>query len=435
MQNDPRFTVNRRQLLTLTGAAGLTGLAAACSGPGTTTAPSSPEGPDTEGPAEGEVSFAHWRAEDKEVFDELIADFESENSGITISQTISTSTDYEAQALRRMRGGEIGDVAPAFRGTQFESFVESGLFVDLSDTDLVSRYNPSLITVGEQDGKQYGFPYQVVFNVPIANMDILESVGVQESPQDWDSYIEMLEAIKAKGITPIAFPGADAGNAGQLFNAMIMNIAPSDDMCTKIQAGEYKLTDDWFIEMLRLYQQLGDYVQPNAGGTAVEPAEQMFATGDAALLSTGSYHIASVRTLGGEFPIDLAPPITSAPGEARYVGIYNATFILGINSASDVQPAAMAWLEYLSTPEIAARYADGTAQFASVQDVEYSNPDLQAIAPWLDKELALAPRYQFTDLDMRLAVEASAVDALTGTDPEQAAEHAQEIVDQRIAAS
>src|SRR5699024_5800963 len=223
MQNDPRFTVNRRQLRTLTGAAGLTGLTAACGGPGTTTAPSSPEGPDTEGPAEGEVSFAHWRAEDKEVFDELIADFESENSGITISQTISTSTDYEAQALRRMRAGAIGDVTPAFRGTQFERFVESGLFVDLSDTDLVSRYNPSLITVGEQHGKQYGFPYQVVFNVPIANMDILESVGVQESPQDWDSYIEMLEAIKAKGITPIAFPGADAGNAGQLFNAMIMN--------------------------------------------------------------------------------------------------------------------------------------------------------------------------------------------------------------------
>ncbi|WP_246160942.1 ABC transporter substrate-binding protein [Nesterenkonia halophila] len=382
--------------------------------------------------ATGEVSFAHWRGEDRKIFKELIADFTKVESEISVAQDISPSDDYEAQALRRMRNGSVGDVAPAFRGAQFESFVESGFFVDLEPTDLTSRYKAELITAGSADGVQYGYPYQIVFNDPIANLDILEKAGYPEPAGDWDSYLDMLDKIQSQGVTPIAMPGADAGNAGQLINPMIMNLGPTEDMCAKIESGEYKLTDDWFLEMLRKYGELGDYVQPNASGTAAEPAQQMFATGEAAILATGSYHMASVRSLGAEFPIDIAPPITSDPGQAVYLAAYNATFILGINSASEVQGAGIAWLEYLSRPEVAGAYADGTAQFSPVKGVEYENPDLDRVSSWLEKDILLAPRYQFTDLDMRAAVEDSCLQALTGTEPEKAAEDAQHIVDQRI---
>lgn len=426
-----RQNLNRRQFLGAAGVVGLTGLLAACAGPGTVRP--RPTGLNLGDSRTGDISFAHWRGEDREIFEQIIAEFVQTHTGVHVEQDIATSADYEAQALRRMRNGAIGDVAPAFRGVQFTAFVASGLFAPLDSTGLTDRYEESLIDVGVSDGKHYGYPYQIVFNEPIANMDVLDEVGYSASPEDWDSYIDMLDKIKSKGMIPLAFPGADAGNAGQLFNPMVMNLAPSDDMCAKIEAGEYKCTDDWFVEMLRRYQQLGDYVQPNASGTAVEPAQQMFATGDAAILCTGSYHIASVRSLGATFPIDMAPPITSAPNEAKYRGVYNATFILGINSASDIQGAALEWLDYLSTPEVASVYANGTGQMSPVKGIEYTNPDLRVLAPWLEKDLALAPRFQFTDLDMRNVVEASCVRALTGTNPEKAAEDAQLIVDQRIA--
>lgn len=422
--------LNRRRFLGAAGAFGAAGFLSACASPGSSR--SGGEGFSTDDVVSGEISFAHWRGEDRDIFDRLIADFQELEPDITITQDISTSDDYEAQALRRMRNGSVGDVAPAFRGAQFDSFVDSGFFVDLDGTDLTSRFSQDLIEAGNSEGVQYGYPYQIVFNDPIANLDILEEAGYANPAEDWDSYIDMLDKIKSQGVTPIAIPGADAGNAGQLINPMIMNLGPTDDMCAKIQSGEYKLTDDWFLEMLIKYQELGDYVQSNASGTAVEPAQQMFATGEAAILTTGSYHMAAVRSLGAEFPIDIAPPITSAPGEAKYLAAYNATFILGINSASDVQGAGLAWLEFLSRPEVAGAYADGTAQFSSVRDVEYENPDLDQVAPWLDAEILLAPRFQFTDLDMRAAVEASCLQALIGTEPEKAAEDAQQIVDQRI---
>ncbi|WP_415854189.1 ABC transporter substrate-binding protein [Sinomonas sp. G460-2] len=428
-QNAP---LSRRRMLQLFAVTGAAASLAACAGPGSTK-PGAGSSLNTANKS-GKVSFAHWRAEDKDVFAKLIDKFKQANPDIDVTQDITTSTDYQAQALQRIRSGAIGDVAPAFRGSQFESFVSSGIFTDLGTSGLTDKYTANLITSGAENGKQYGYPYQIVLPMPVVNTDILGNAGISSIPTDWDSYLAMLEAIKSKGITPVAFPGADAGNAGQLFNSMIMNVAPSDDMCTKIQSGELKCTDDWFLQMLRYYRQLAPYMQPNSAGSAVEPAEQLFATGKAAILATGSYHVAAVRKLGAKFPVDLAPPITSAKGKARYEGTYNSTFILGINSASKVQGAALAWLQFLSDPANATAYANATAQFSPVKGVEYTDPDLKALRPWLDKKTILAPRYQFTDLDVQHAVEAAAVKVLGGTDPAKAADDAQKVVDQHVKA-
>ena len=45
---------------------------------------------------------------------------------------------------------------------------------------------------------------------------------------------------------------------------------------------------------------------------------------------------------------------------------------------------------------------------------------------------ALAARFQFNNLDVRNAVEASATAVISGTSPEQAAAAAQKIVDERL---
>lgn len=210
-----------------------------------------------------------------------------------------------------------------------------------------------------------------------------------------------------------------------------MNEMPAPDACAQIEAGTMKVTDDWFLTVLKRYAELRPYFQPNAVGTAVEPTQQLFASNKAALLCTGSYHIAAVRSLGVTFDLEVVPPITvnDAP---KYVGTYNATFILGINSASKVQPAAVEWLRFLSDKTNAGQYADATVQHVSVAGVEYTNADLKKLAPWLDKELSLAARFQFNDLDIRNAVEGACISVVGGTEPQAAADKAQSVIDQRI---
>ena len=427
--------ITRRKLLQLFGATGVGVLATACAGPGghskSAGAAAAPKTAASSASVKGKVSFAHWRAEDKAVFDKMIQSFEAKNAGISVTQDISSSNDYQSSALQRIRGGAVGDVFVAFRGAQFVSMTSAGIYTDLSSQSFVSNYVPSLIASGSVNGKQLGFPYQIVFNMPVTNQDLVSKADGGTPPSDWNSFLALCDKLKSQGLVPIAFPGGDPGNAGQLFNSMIMNNAPTDDMCAKIESGEYKCTDDWFLTTLKQYAQLRPYFQPNSTGSAVEPCEQLFASGKAAMLATGSFHMAAVRALGAKFPMDLLAPITTTADKARHEGIYNATFVLGINSASKNQPAALAWLSYLSDPDVAGVYANGTSQHVSVKGVQYTNPDLKAISPWLQKKTLLAPRFQFNNLDIRNAVEGACVAVVGGKSPEQAAADAQKIVDQK----
>jgi raffinose/stachyose/melibiose transport system substrate-binding protein len=429
----PGAAISRRRLLQLIGSAAAAGALSACAGPGTQRTGGAPTGGGAKitGPIEGDLSFAHWRAEDQKVFDKIIADFVSKNSEVSIRQDISPSNDYQTTALQRIRSGNIGDVFTAFRGAQFVNMVKAGLYTDLGGQGVVGAYEDKFVGPGRSDGQQFGLPYQLVFNMPVYNVDLLERSGVSEVPTDWDGFLAMCETLKGKGLVPMAWPGGDPGNAGQLLNAMVMNNAPTDDMFAKIEAGQYKVTDDWFIKTLEQYVQLRPHVQPNATGTAVEPAQQIFARQRAAMLATGSFHMQAIRGLGAKFKMDLLAPITVPTDQAKYEGIHNATFILGVNTRSRKKAAGLAFVKYLSEPQVAGVYANGTAQHLTVTGVEYTNPDLKATAPWLERSTLLAPRFQFNDLDMRAAVEGAAVEVIGGRSPQEAAEKAQRVVEQR----
>lgn len=431
MSNGVPPQLTRRETLSLLGLMGVGAAASACAGPGSSTSDDDPEPAET-GAVGGEISFAHWRGEDREVLEGIITDFTAENGDTSVTQDISPSQDYQRIALQRIRDGAVGDVFTSFRGAQFTDMSSAGVFVDLSDQPVVDAYQPAYLEVGQSDGSQLGLPYQLVFNMPLVNVDLLEQAGASEPPQDWDGFLGLCEQLQGLDVAPIIFPGGSLADSNQLMHSMVMNNAPSDDMFARIEAGEYKCTDDWFVKTLEQYAQLRPFLQRNASGTQAEAAQQMFARGEGAIFVTGSYYIALVRGLGAEFPIDLLAPITVAADEAKYVGIHNNTFILGINSASDNQPTATAFVEYLSDPEVAGIYANGTAQHVTVAGVEYTDPDLKALEPWLDRETLLAPLFQFNNLDVRSAIEGAAHEVIGGKDPAKAAEDAQRIVDQNI---
>ncbi|GAA2649895.1 ABC transporter substrate-binding protein [Paractinoplanes durhamensis] len=403
---------------------------AACAGPGGDADEKTVTGFD--GPVEGQLSFAHWRAEDKDVLEQIVASFVQKNPKVTVRQDISPSNDYQSTALQKIRGGSVGDAFTAFRGAQFTQIASVGVFADLStQSDLVGKFDPKLIAAGTSESKQLGLPYQLVFNMPVTNVDLLAKYGYTDLPKDWDGFLGMLDGLKAKDVTPIAWPGGDAANAGQLLNTMVMNNIPSDDALGKFETGEVKATDEWFVHTLKQYAQLRPYVQSGANGTGSEAAQQLFATQKAALLATGSFMAGAVRKLGAKFPLGLYAPITTTADKAKYEGVFNATFILGINAKSSKQGAALAWLKHLADPAVAGVYANGTSQHVTVKDVEYTNEDLKSFAPWLTRKTLLAPRFQFNNLDVRSAVENATVQVVGGTDPAKAAEAAQRVIDQK----
>ncbi|MGB3376189.1 MAG: extracellular solute-binding protein [Microbacterium sp.] len=435
MNSNSGNSFSRRQAIQLFGITAAAGVLAACAGPGASggggaPAPASGPTPPATGTPEGTVSFSHWRGEDTAAFDELIKRFQSKNSDVKVTQDISTSNDYNQFALQRVRDGSRGDALAAFRGSQFDAFNEVGVFTDLTKTGIVEKYEPNLISAGVADGKQLALPLQMLLLMPVMNEELFDKAGADPAPKDWDGFIDACDKLKSSGVAPICWPGGDLGNSAQLFSSMVLYNMPSDDVIPRIQSGDIRLNDEWFQGVLSKYQEIAPYLQPNFSGTSYDSSIQLFSSGGAAILATGSYSIATVRSVGGKFPMDMIFPNTMGP-DGEWEGVHNATFMIGVNAASKMQPAAFAWIDFLSDPENAGYYANQTAQHVSVKGVEYENADLAHISPWLSKKTSLSKRHEFTNLDVSNSIYTACIKVAEGVSPEKAAEEAQVVIDQQ----
>src|SRR5690606_31850412 len=78
-----------------------------------------------------QISFIHWRGEDKAVFDDIIAQFEDEFPEIGVEMNIYPSEQYQATGQRMLTDGSTGDVFTSFPGAQFEAIAGAGFFEDL----------------------------------------------------------------------------------------------------------------------------------------------------------------------------------------------------------------------------------------------------------------------------------------------------------------
>jgi len=379
------------------------------------------------------LSFIHWRGEDVETLDSIINAFQEEYPYIKVETQVFPSDQYQSTAQAKIADGSVGDVFTVFPGAQFEAIANAGLMADLSSEGFVSNFESNLIAAGQKDGQQLALPYQLVYNIPVYNVALFEKYGV-EVPKDWDSLLAALEVFKQAGITPIAFPGADIG-PGQLMNSMVMNNAPDEDIFVKLEAGEAKLTDEWWVKTLAQFKELNDkgYFQKDAVGAKQDSSIALFVSEQAAILGTGSFHLASNKASNPNLQQGLLAPITVPADQAVFEGIHTTTFMLAVNSKSKHQEEAKLFIEFLSRSDIAGQYANGTGQNVTVKGVEYSSDELKIVSEWTSKHTRFQPRFTIKNGEVQKAVTNSIQAVLSGVSAEQAAAEAQAIVEQQIA--
>ncbi|WP_337102921.1 ABC transporter substrate-binding protein [Paenibacillus sp. YIM B09110] len=389
-------------------------------------------GGEAEGGKPVTISFIHWRGEDAAVLDGIIKKFEAEHANIKVETQVFPSDQYQSTAQAKLLDGSVGDVFASFPGAQFEAIAKAGLFTDLSGAPFVANFTDTLIKAGQKDGKQLALPYQLVYNIPIYNVKLFEKYGI-EVPKDWDGFLAAAEKLKQEGIVPIAFPGADIG-PGQFMNPMVMNNAPDEAIFEKLEAGEAKLTDEWWVKTLTQFKELNDkgYFQKDALGTKGDAAGALFVQEKAAILATGSYQLVGNKKNNPELQQGLLAPITVPADQAVFEGIHTTTFMLAVNSKSKHPEEAKTFIEFLSRQDIAGEYANGTGQNVTIKDVQYTSDELKAVAEWTSKKTRFQPRFTIKNAEVQKAVTSSIQAVLGGTDPAKAAADAQTIVDQQI---
>lgn len=185
---------------------------------------------------------------------------------------------------------DFGDIC--ITSLQLMDEIAADYLIDLSGNSVCGRYEPSMLSQFDIDGKIYQLPGYVTMRNIVYNQDMFRKYGWEE-PKTFGELTELCRRIRreAKGVTPIVMAGAAHG----YYFTMMTSYAQAEFLYTPdgqkwsktFLAGKEK-AENGFGEGIRMTQELIDAgafdYEANAGLWDVDLFDERMLTGEAAMM-------------------------------------------------------------------------------------------------------------------------------------------------------
>lgn len=320
-----------------------------------------------ETPLEGTLTMVTKFADPKYApyFEGVVADYEAKNPGVTIELEQVGDQPYKDKIRVLSASGELPDIYFSWAGDFANKFVRAGLAADLTsviapDTEWGSTFAPAALKAFEYDGQYFGVPINLDGKYMAYNKKVFEEAGVT-APTTLDELLQACDAIKAKGVTPIALGNQFGWPAIHYITQLNAMNVPTDVLAADYTPASGVFADPGYVASL---QQFSDIVNrcatPDANGLAHEAAQAEFLSGQAAMQFIESVEF-PVLTADGGAPADVAenwgffrlPPAAGAAGDVN--ALTGAPDGFMVNAKSENQPLAIDFLQFFSSQENAAK--------------------------------------------------------------------------------
>jgi ABC-type glycerol-3-phosphate transport system substrate-binding protein len=357
---------NSRTLLGLLAALLLTLLAAACGGgeDGDTGASGQTGAGATTGGEQvsGNVSvMGIWTGEEQKSFQAVIDAFNEQQPDVTVKYN-PVGDNLPTVLSTAVQGGNPPDIADIAQPGLIQGFVDQGAAkpIDFMEDSVQENFGDSIVTVGTFNDEFYGLMFKAANKSTYwYNVQAFSDAGV-EATDDWDTFLENAQTLKASGIPAFSIAGANGWTLTDLFENIYIRTAGADKY-DQLSKHEIPWTDqsvkDALTEMAKI---VGD--GSNIAGGTNGALQDDFPTSvgnvlsdnpKAAIVIEGDFVPGSIETTlkpqegydVSNFPnINGSPP--SVVGGGDIMTMFNDT------------PAARAFMEFLATPEAAQAWAE-----------------------------------------------------------------------------
>jgi multiple sugar transport system substrate-binding protein len=297
--------------------------------------------------------YADFDAAPLAAVEAAIAEFNAANPD---TQVVLQNFDHEGYktAIRNFLTADPPDLANWYAGNRMAPFVESGMFLDVSDVwaenNLTETLAPALSSM-TIDGKQWGVPYTFYQWGIYFNRTAYEAAGV-EVPTTWDEFIANCAKFKEAGIdcvttgTKALWPGAG------IFD--YLNLRTNGyDFHMALTNGEIPWTDDRvkavFAEWAKLVEP--GYITANHAALDWQDAASLFVQGKAANYVMGNFAVAVFKDGGmtdetlGFMPFPTINPDVARAEEAP-------TDTIHITAGAQNVEGAKKFLAYIATADV-----------------------------------------------------------------------------------
>ncbi|HWS58334.1 MAG TPA: extracellular solute-binding protein, partial [Actinotalea sp.] len=171
--------------------------------------------PEATGPDEGgDVTLTWWHNSNsdpgKGVYEQVAADFEAANPGVTIEINAMAHEDMLTKLDAAFQTGDTPDVYMERGGGELAAHVEAGLVKDLSDVAASTIETVGGSAAGWQvDGQTYALPFSLGVVGFWYNKALFEQAGISEPPATIAELDAAVDALKDAGIDPISVGAGD----------------------------------------------------------------------------------------------------------------------------------------------------------------------------------------------------------------------------------
>lgn len=202
-------------------------------------------------------------------------------------------TNAKAVLASRMQGGDPPDAFQVHGGAELNTgWVAADKVIDLNALYQSEGWNDKfpkeLIDLVSKDGKAYSVPVNIHRgNVIFYNKKIFDDNGVK-APTTFDEFFAVADALKAKGITPLALGDKEPWTATMLLENIILGELGADDY-KKLWTGEVKFDDARVKSSLEKFKKMLTYINDDHAARNWQDASQLVAEGKAAMTNMGDW--------------------------------------------------------------------------------------------------------------------------------------------------
>ena len=320
------------------------------------------------------IEFFQRKREVVDLFDQLIADFEAKNPGITVEQI--HVADHDQVLASRLAANKVPDVLTHWPNkADYKETAKAGFFMDLTDSDVTENCVPEIVNqIRLSNGKNYAVPISVNTQGVFYNKDLFAAKGYKV-PESWDDLMTLVKAIKADGEVAFVWPdGTDFPFEHQFRSFLNLNSPNAEKMMDEIQAGKKKAQDYPELKTIaEMFFTLREYGQADMMGTSYEQAAADFANGKAYMFAQGIWVIPSVQKANPDinFSSFALPSITGQPTRVEY-GV-DLALVIGNTGDDAKMEASKKFVKFIASKETAQKYADSDGSPSAIKGVEFKN--------------------------------------------------------------
>lgn len=319
----------------------------------------------------GELNIMHYIAEASklEAFDDIVEGFKEEYPDVEVNSESTTLDNYQDIIKLKISTGDAPDIIFGSPKT-YTNLIESGNIADLTDEEFISRIDEGILDNVKIGDAIYGVPQSVTSNAVYYHKDIFEELGLSV-PTTYSEFIETCQQLQEAGYIPCAAGYQDGISVGANFYTIFYG-APyleCENYVDELVSGEKKAEDyPSLARSLEQWREIMEYQNEDQKTIDTNRAEQLFANKEAAMIIIGTWGLGPIREYNpdGDYGAFMFPSEENAEDNAIPVAVGDVW--MAVNDSPNHE-AAVAFLEYMSRPEVNAQWCATTQEISALSSV------------------------------------------------------------------